>query len=311
VEQFKNHAKLFQKGMIGRQIMDTRKLATFYNLARTKNYSKTAEEIYLTQATVSKHIMTLEKEWNVKLFSREHRKVELTKAGKALLPEVREVLDKEHQLTQRIELLKNNAKKTLVIKGVPSISQYSAFDTITQFTKQYPEINLKFSEAGTEKLTKVLNQDGTDIIFTRVFDQIDEKYDAIVNEYDYFVALVPQNNPLAQAKQLKVEDLKDESFLLLEGTMHGSNPIIPMLKKTDIQPRIMYEGQRIDLILEMLNEGMGVSVVMDKSFDLTDYPNIVTIPITPKKVSQLAFLKRKGPALPAVDLFWKFAKNQL
>lgn len=52
--------------------MDTKKLATFYNLAQTKNYSKTAEEIFLTQATVSKHIMALEKEWGIKLFSRKH-----------------------------------------------------------------------------------------------------------------------------------------------------------------------------------------------------------------------------------------------
>lgn len=104
--------------------MDTKKLATFYNLAQTKNYSKTAEEIFLTQATVSKHIMALEKEWGIKLFSRKHRKVTLTQEALNVLPDVRGILDKEQQLKQKIDALKNNPKGTLVVKGIPSISQY-------------------------------------------------------------------------------------------------------------------------------------------------------------------------------------------
>ncbi|MEM1456574.1 LysR family transcriptional regulator [Pediococcus pentosaceus] len=290
--------------------MDTKKLATFYNLAQTKNYSKTAEEIFLTQATVSKHIMALEKEWGIKLFSRKHRKVTLTQEALNVLPDVREILDKEQQLKQKIDALKNNPKGTLVVKGIPSISQYSAFDTITQFTKQYPEINLKFSEAGTDSLLNELNHDGTDIVFTRIFSPVSEKYDVIVNESDYFVALVPKNNSLSRFEKIQVQDLRNESFLVLEGTISGTNPIIPILKKPNVQPRIMYEGQRIDLILEMLNEGMGVSVVMDKSFDLTNYPNIAVIPIIPKKSSQLAFIKRKGDMVPVVNLFWEFARNR-
>ncbi|CAM2776619.1 LysR family transcriptional regulator [Latilactobacillus sakei] len=72
--------------------MDTRKLATFIDLAQTCNYSRTAENIFSTQATVSKYIMALEKDWGVTLFTRDHRTVTLTKAGAAILPSVKTLI---------------------------------------------------------------------------------------------------------------------------------------------------------------------------------------------------------------------------
>ena len=48
--------------------MDTKKLTTLVDLAETQSYSETAERLFLSQSTVSKHIMALEKEWDVKLF---------------------------------------------------------------------------------------------------------------------------------------------------------------------------------------------------------------------------------------------------
>lgn len=75
--------------------MDTRKLATFVDLAQTCNYSQTAENIFATQATVSKQIMALEKEWGVTLFARVHRTVSLTQAGTTILPLVKALLQNE------------------------------------------------------------------------------------------------------------------------------------------------------------------------------------------------------------------------
>lgn len=102
--------------------MDIKKLVTFVDLAQTKNYSKTAERIFTTQATVSKHIMALEKEWNVELFSRAHREINLTDVGKLLLPQVKELLRVEQKIHQTINLQQTQKEQSLVIKGVPSIS---------------------------------------------------------------------------------------------------------------------------------------------------------------------------------------------
>ncbi len=120
------------------------------------------------------------------------------------------------------------------------------------------------------------------------------------------MAVLPKTNPLAQAKQLQVTQLKDQPFLLLNEVTNLYTPVMAMLTDAGITPKELYRGQRIDLILGMVNRGMGVSVMMAKSLDLSDYQNVTTVPLMPEYASQLAFLRVKQARTPASDLFWQF-----
>lgn len=74
-----------------------------------------------------------------------------------------------------------------------------------------------------------------------------------------------------------------------------------------LHPHMTYDGQRVELLLEMLNQGTGVSVVMARSFDLAGFDNIRVVPLIPKVTSQLAFMKRRDNPSALVELFWQFA----
>jgi len=289
--------------------MDTRKLATFIDLAQTCNYSRTAENIFSTQATVSKYIMALEKDWGVTLFTRDHRTVTLTKAGAAILPGVKTLIQAEQRLLQTIDQQINQTDPTLVIKGIPTISRYQAFQLIFQFNQQHPEINLKFSEAETNQLMASLDDGRADIVFTRLFEKPRAEYTVLGEERDYFVALMARDNPLAQQTALTVQDLAHEPFLLLDGATNVLAPVMQTLEQAGVAPQIVYEGRRVDLILEMLNQKMGVSIMMNHSFDLAGYENVVAVPIHPKQYSQLAFIKRQANQSESVRLFWQFIQE--
>ncbi|SON66741.1 Transcriptional regulator, LysR family [Latilactobacillus sakei] len=289
--------------------MDTRKLATFIDLARTCNYSRTAENIFSTQATVSKYIMALEKDWGVTLFTRDYRTVTLTKAGAAILPGVKTLIQAEQRLLQTIDQQINQTDQTLVIKGIPTISRYQAFQLIFQFNQQHPEINLKFSEAETNQLILSLDDGRADIVFTRLFEKPRAEYTVLGEERDYFVALIARDNPLAQQTALTVQDLAHEPFLLLDGATNVLAPVMQTLEQAGVAPQIVYEGRRVDLILEMLNQKMGVSIMMNHSFDLAGYENVVAVPIHPKQYSQLAFIKRQANQSDSVRLFWQFIQE--
>lgn len=289
--------------------MDTRKLATFIDLAQTCNYSRTAENIFSTQATVSKYIMALEKDWGVTLFTRDHRTVTLTKVGAAILPDVKTLIQAEQRLLQTIDQQINQTDPTLVIKGIPTISRYQAFQLIFQFNQQHPEINLKFSEAETNQLMASLDDGRADIVFTRLFEKPRAEYTVLGEERDYFVALMARDNPLAQQTALTVQDLAHEPFLLLDGATNVLAPVMQTLEQAGVAPQIVYEGRRVDLILEMLNQKMGVSIMMNHSFDLAGYENVVAVPIHPKQYSQLAFIKRQANQSDSVRLFWQFIQE--
>lgn len=289
--------------------MDTRKLPTFIDLAQTCNYSRTAENIFSTQATVSKYIMALEKDWGITLFTRDHRTVTLTKAGAAILPDVETLIQAEQRLLQTIDQQINQTDQTLVIKSIPTISRYQAFQLIFQFNQQHPEINLKFSEAETNQLMPSLDDGRADIVFTRLFEKPQAEYTVLGEERDYFVALMARDNPLAQQTALTVQDLAHEPFLLLDGATNVLAPVMQTLEQAGVAPQIVYEGRRVDLILEMLNQKMGVSIMMNHSFDLAGYENVVAVPIHPKQYSQLAFIKRQANQSESVRLFWQFIQE--
>ncbi|CAJ1193562.1 transcription regulator [Companilactobacillus paralimentarius DSM 13238 = JCM 10415] len=290
-------------------MVDTKKLAVFLDLAKTQNYSLTAQRMFLSQSTISKYIMILEKEWKVKLFVRAHRQIKLTRVGKLILPKVKDVLEKEAELNQLIESEAWLEERPLVIQGLPSLSQYRAFHIITDFAKRYPKIRSQFSEENVDKLEHSLDQKNVDIVFTRIFDNDFPSYDVIVNELDRFVVLVPQNSHLANQNYVTPDMLKKESLLLLSNTISKNNPLYTTLQSMHLRPRVTYNGQRIDLILEMLNQGTGISIVMNKSFDLTGFDNIKVIPLVPKINSQLVFMKQHDNDSKIVELFWKFATN--
>lgn len=280
------------------------------DLAKTQNYSLSAERMFLSQSTISKYIMVLEKEWHVKLFIRAHRQVKLTRAGKIILPKVKEVLQKEAELNQLLADETWLDERPLVIHGLPSISQYQAFNIITNFTKRYPKARIEFSEKSVDTLEHALDQKNVDIVFTRIFDQHFPSYDMIINEMDRFVALIPKNNHLANCDYITIDMLKNESILLLSNTISKTNPLFSTFQAMQIKPKISYNGQRIDLIMEMLNQGSGISIVMGKSFDLTGFDNIKVVPLRPKVTSRLVFMKQRDNTSAIVDLFWNFAINE-
>ncbi|BBM20155.1 LysR family transcriptional regulator [Lactobacillus pentosus] len=287
--------------------METRKLAVFVDLAETCNYSRSAERLFLSQSTISKYILALEAEWQVQLFKRAHRQVTLTPAGQRLLPQVKAVLQATDQLQQAITVQQQQAAQSLVIRGLPSLPQYQAFHIITAFTKRYPQIKLHFSEASVGELTTALDDQTVDLVFTRIFNEAPAAYDCLFNESDQFVVLVPKDNPLAQRAEISLPMLSNESILLLKVAVSPDNPLFATLQKMRAQAQVKYDGQRIELILEMLNQGEGVSIVMARSFDLTGFDNIKAIPLVPKVTSRMAFMKRPGPQSAAVQQFWEFA----
>lgn len=164
---------------------------------------------------------------------------------------------------------------------------------MSAFAQQHPEVDLHFSEAETDTLLPSLADGTSDIVFTRLFEIEQTAYDTLIGETDRFVVVLPKANPLAQEATLTVTQLKDQSFLFLNEVTNLYRPVMALLNTAGVTPKELYRGQRIDLILGMINRGMGVSIMMARSLDLSDYPAVTTVPLTPERLSHLAFLRLK------------------
>ena len=112
------------------------KLITFEVAARHESFALAAEELFLTPSAVSHQINLLEKELNIKLFLRLHRKVELTNEGKRVFLALQFSLD---YLNTEIKAIQNQALAgSLTIYARPSIAQCWLVPKLSSFTECYP-----------------------------------------------------------------------------------------------------------------------------------------------------------------------------
>lgn len=287
--------------------MDIHKFEVFLDLAKTLSYTETAERLFTTQGNISKQILALEKELDTKLFERSHRTIKLTEAGGITAIYAAKIMSEYDAMLRTLNQHAAESENTLTIHAIPSVSNYRGFELIAAFHHKYPEISLHLSEVDHGVITQSLDNGKADVVFGRDFGDINEKYETIVTDKDQFVCVVPKDHPLADATQVKISDLQDEEFLLLGRETTIYNRVMTMARTAGFEPKVAYEGQRIDIILNMIANGMGVSIMMEKSVDMSANPDIIKRPINLNDVSQLAFMRKNtAQHSKASELFWKF-----
>lgn len=289
--------------------MEIHKLEVFIDLSETLNYTETAERQFTSQGNVSKQIISLEKELGVKLFNRAHKKIELSEAGRSAFPYIQNIVDQCRQMEKQLLFLKKGAETVLQISTIPTLINQQGFTKMIEFFNHHPEITLQLKEAETESLVSLLNHSEHRMIYTRFFDWHQADTDVLVTEEDQFVVLLPKTHPLADQQVVSLTALKDESFLVLSESTLLKKPVIELCRRSGFEPKIVNESARIELLVQMVKEGLGVAIIMRKSFELNSSDQLAAIPISPNITSKLGFVKRKNDNSSAVNQFWQYLKE--
>ena len=136
----------------------------FYEVASNESISSASKKLVITQSAVSKAIKKLEEELDTKLFYRNSKGVKLTDKGEELLFYVEEAFNKLIT-AQRTMIESKTLNKGKISIGVPSqIGSFYIFEDITNFHKNYPNIEITIISKTTTQLLKLLEQHEIDFI---------------------------------------------------------------------------------------------------------------------------------------------------
>lgn len=291
--------------------MDIHKFEIFIDLAKTLNYTDTAENLYTTQGNISKQIKILEKGLGVALFSRAHRKIELTPQGQLTLPYARKIVHDYEQLEVKLADFQAAKNLTIELHTIPTMPNYQSFQLITKFLQDYPEVQLQLQEEESYNLFTSLKSGKCEMIFARTFDFDDDELERIIMEDDDFVAVLPKNHPYADNQELDLADLKDERFLILGSSTNLYTPVMELCQNAGFQPNVTYEGTRVDLIMQMVQNNMGVSLMMKKTAQQFDQKDLAIVPLTSNITNKLCFIRVKGAHSQANNLFWEYVQERV
>ncbi len=248
--------------------MDTTRCHEFVVLAQTCNYLQAADQLFISQSTLSKHIKSLERDLGVELFNRTTRHVQLTEHGRVFLPFARRIAAAAHDAGVALHDASDNERRVLQIGSIPVMVPYGITALLHGFEREHPNARLHIMEGEADQLKGMLRRRELDLAFIREWDG-DESLDSGDEEFattfyteDRLAAVLPAGHPLAIRSSVRLSELANEEFLLLpKGTVMNAL-IMDACAVEGFVPEVRYRGARAENILDLVSRGMGVSLLM-------------------------------------------------
>lgn len=206
----------------------------FLAVAENLSFSKAAEELFISQPAVTKHIKELESKLNSTLFERKGNRIYLTKAGKVNYEFLKKIKQQYEELEFELGRLNNTFKGTLHIGASSTISQYVIPEVIAAFYKRYPNIDLHLYSGNSVDMQKKLLADEVDIALVENNSCMTElKYLDFLD--DELVVVTGGNSVYSKRKQITLNDLGEIPLVLREKGSGTLEVIQQVLKSNNIQ----------------------------------------------------------------------------
>ena len=197
----------------------------FIKSAEFKNFTATASFFNTTQSAVSKSIASMESILGFPLFIRNRSKLELTVPGQYLYQEWCGLMPHLESSVVKANMMYEHHLQTLTV-GVPdSMENGSQIEYINQFENLYPAVRLVYHVVPSNQLLPRLETGELDVIVTGIYER--RSLERLGAQYKVYMNLpetviMHHTNPLAQRESITMEDLKDESFMVLSPTENAS-----------------------------------------------------------------------------------------
>ncbi|WP_316571634.1 selenium metabolism-associated LysR family transcriptional regulator [Neobacillus sp. YIM B06451] len=243
--------------------MDFHQLFVFTKVVEHNSFSKAAEEIFLSQSTVSSHIQSLEKMLDVKLFDRVGRENILTPHGERL-----------YKWAQKLLLLKDEAlldlnqgmaefRGTIRMAASSVPGQFLLPKMIKEFRAEYPAATFNISEYPSKAVADKVLSGSVDV------GMLGEKYE---NEKLRYVPLLREKLVLVTSTDIKfsgavrIDDIKSQPFVMRHSDS-GTNSILDrFLKKAGIpkdQLNIIAYTDSGQSLIQFVRQGIGIAIMSE------------------------------------------------
>ena len=240
--------------------MELRHFETFLKIAELKSFTKAAEELYLTQPTVSKQIVDLERFFDVRLIDRTKRTFMLTKAGEILLRHAKDMLTLKKDTIEAIAAFKGLKKGTIVVGASTIPGIYILPKVLSAFKKQFDGIGIKLIVSDTKDIVGKMEEGEIDIGFVGARNETKKiAYKKLVD--DTIVMIAPSGFP----DIIELNDLKSYPLVNREPGSGTRNHFEASLKKTKgvdfAGLTVVAELSDTEAIKEAVKNNMGISYI--------------------------------------------------
>jgi DNA-binding transcriptional LysR family regulator len=233
----------------------------FCEVAESRSFSKAASKLYMTQPAVSQSIMQLEKELQIRLFTRTPKGVILTNEGRILFGYIKSAINLIENGEGKIREVINLMSGEMKIGVGDTISRCFLLPYIEKFHKKHSNIRLKVFNGTTIELCAMLKSGEIDIAVCNLpIEDTSMEIIKCLDIHDIFVCGDGYKDELR--RPLTFEELAQLPLILLENKSNSRRYVEKHILSKGIRIKPEIELGSHDLLLEFAKIGLGISCVI-------------------------------------------------
>jgi DNA-binding transcriptional LysR family regulator len=286
-------------------------LLVFHEVAKRRSFSKAAEELFISQPAVTKHIKELERKVGMGLIQRRRGGFALTEVGKILFKYTHKISSHLMDIENLLEDLKKDHQGILKIGTTESYSKGLMPKLLSGFQASCPFMKIALDVGNSEEIEKSLLVYKNDLVLIAVTKKT-SRFESIPFLKEELVLIVSPNHPLVKRKTVSLKGLGRYPLIIRAKGSTTRRIILQAFKEVGIHPSLLIEAGSSEFIKQWVSEGKGVSIIVKRTVEDEERRGIIkTIPLLEKLYLQVAFLYLKEEkSNPAIKTFVNFIENQ-
>ena len=241
--------------------LTTDQVAAFVQLARQGSLRGAAEVLFISEQGLRSRLLALEAQLHVELYRKSRglrRRPPLTPEGQMFLPHAEAFLERAGQLCH---LFQDQGPREVQVVASQYLIAYVLIDVVRRFHRAYPQIHVRLS-ARTEHEIEESLLESLEFSFG-----VAAPYEASAEiEYRHLFSMhwsliTPRKHPLADKKKIRLEDIVGYPLIMYERGSTGRQHVAEAFQQLGLAPQIEIEATNTDLIVRMVEAGLGIAVV--------------------------------------------------
>ncbi|MRH41642.1 LysR family transcriptional regulator [Aquibacillus halophilus] len=292
--------------------MEFYQLKTFYAVATHLNFTKAAEELSLSQPAVSRQIDALEKYYELPLFYRTKKKVELTDAGRHLLKYAIQITSLADQAEKTMFSLNDLESGELYVGCGTTIGNFVITNLAIDFQKKFPNIKIHLIIENTTNIIDKLENNTIDLaIVAKNIDDSQFNYQPLFQDSIHAFCSIEQKEKYKDVHSLM--ELQDENLFVRSRGSHSRECVDDHFSKTEFLPNNLFELGTNEAIKQAIIHGHGIGFLSSTTVNVELKHNLLfQIPLAEDCNREFHMITPKGKyASPVMLIFTSFIKKNI
>ena len=242
--------------------MNHSQLKAFHAVARENSFTRAAAALRVSQPTLSGHVKALEEGYDVSLFQRGGRRVELTEFGKSLFTITQGYFASEVEALQLLSTAKGLMRGRLRISAD---SPYNVVPLIAAFSRRFPSVQRSIFFGNSKEVLGNLFARKSDIAILPDIES-DKRLHIIPYRHDRLVVFTHRGHSWSRRKSIRLHEIADQTMIMREVGSSTRAVFEKALVENNVVPGNILEMGSREAVRESVAAGLGIGIVCESEF---------------------------------------------